>query len=79
MPHCSRTRPSRPIAPSMPSSSLCRRSSPLRTLRYVVDQVAAAAGRRAVVAMLGGHVIKVGLGPLLIALLRKRAITVVAR
>src|SRR6266850_1926613 len=47
-------------------------------LRYVVDQVAAAAGRRAVVAMLGGHVIKVGLGPLLIALLRKRAITVVA-
>src|SRR5882672_6623998 len=47
-------------------------------LRYVVDQIAAAAGRRAVVAMLGGHVIKVGLGPLLIALMRKRAITVVA-
>src|SRR6266498_5602562 len=47
-------------------------------LRYVVDQVAAAAGRRAVLAMLGGHVIKVGLGPLLIALMRKRAITFVA-
>src|SRR5437867_221044 len=44
-------------------------------LRYVVDQIVAAAGRRAVVAMLGGHVIKVGLGPLLIALLRQRAIT----
>jgi hypothetical protein len=47
-------------------------------LRYVVDQIVAAAGRRAIVAMLGGHVIKVGLGPLLIALMRKRAITVVA-
>jgi len=47
-------------------------------LRYVVDQIAAAAGRRAVVAMLGGHVIKVGLGPLLIALMRQRAITAVA-
>ncbi len=47
-------------------------------LRYVVDQIAAAAGRRAVVAMLGGHVIKVGLGPLLIALMRKRAVSVIA-
>src|SRR5437667_6475122 len=47
-------------------------------LRYVVDQIAAAAGRRAVLAMLGGHVIKVGLGPLLIALMRKRAITAIA-
>ncbi len=47
-------------------------------LRYVVDHVAAAAGRRAVLAMLGGHVIKVGLGPLLIALMRQRAITLVA-
>src|SRR2546430_15480221 len=28
--------------------------------------------------MLGGHVIKVGLGPLLIALMRRRAITIVA-
>ena len=48
-------------------------------LRYVVDQIAAAAERgRGVLAMLGGHVIKVGLGPLLIALMRRRAITIVA-
>src|SRR5206468_2616255 len=47
-------------------------------LRYVVDQIVAAAGKRAVVVMLGGHVIKVGLGPLLIALMRQRAVTVVA-
>lgn len=47
-------------------------------LRYVVDQIAAAAGKRAVLAMLGGHVIKVGLGPLLIALMRRRAVTHVA-
>jgi len=47
--------------------------------RYVVDQIAAAPGRgRGVLAMLGGHVIKVGLGPLLIALMRRRAITIVA-
>jgi hypothetical protein len=44
-------------------------------LRYVVDRIVAATGRRAVVAMLGGHVIKVGLGPLLIELMRRRAIT----
>jgi hypothetical protein len=49
-----------------------------RDLRFVVDSIARAAGRRAVVAMLGGHVIKVGLGPLLIALMRRRAITHVA-
>jgi hypothetical protein len=47
-------------------------------LRYVVDQIAAAAGRRGVLAMLGGHVIKVGLGPLLIALMRRRAVTLIA-
>jgi hypothetical protein len=47
-------------------------------LRYVVDQIVAAAGRRGVLAMLGGHVIKVGLGPLLIALMRRRAITLLA-
>jgi hypothetical protein len=46
--------------------------------RYVVDQIVAAAGRRGVLAMLGGHVIKVGLGPLLIALLRQRAVTAIA-
>lgn len=47
-------------------------------LRYVVDHIVAATGRRAVVAMLGGHVIKVGLGPLLIALMRERAVTAIA-
>lgn len=47
-------------------------------LRYVVDQIVAATGRRGIVAMLGGHVIKVGLGPLLIALMRERAITAIA-
>ncbi len=49
-----------------------------KDLRYVVDRMVAAAGRRAVVAMLGGHVIKVGLGPLLIQLMRRKAVTHVA-
>jgi len=49
-----------------------------RDLRDVVERIANAAGRRAVVAMLGGHVIKVGLGPLLIELLRRKVITHVA-
>ena len=49
-----------------------------RDLRFVTDQIARAAGRRAVVVMLGGHVIKVGLGPLLIALLDRGVITHVA-
>lgn len=47
-------------------------------LRYVVDAIVAAAGRRAVVAMLGGHVVKVGLGPLLIELMRRKAVTHIA-
>lgn len=47
-------------------------------LRYVVERLAAAAGKQGVVAMLGGHVVKVGLGPLLIELLRRRVITHVA-
>jgi hypothetical protein len=47
-------------------------------LRFVADQIVAAAGKRGVLAMLGGHVIKVGLGPLLIALMRRRALTHVA-
>ena len=47
-------------------------------LHYVADQIARAAGRRAVVVMLGGHVIKVGLGPLLITLLEHGVITHVA-
>src|SRR5207249_11437205 len=50
----------------------------VKDLRYVAEQIAAAAGRHAVVGMLGGHVIKVGLGPLLIELLRRRAVTHVA-
>ena len=49
-----------------------------KDLRFVVEQMVAAAGRRAVVAMLGGHVIKVGLGPLLIQLMRRKAVTHVA-
>jgi len=47
-------------------------------VRYVVDQLARAAGKRGVLAMLGGHVIKVGLGPLLIELIRRHVITHVA-
>lgn len=47
-------------------------------LRFVVDAIVSAAGRRAVVAMLGGHVVKVGLGPLLIELMRRNAVTHVA-
>jgi hypothetical protein len=47
-------------------------------LRYVVDAIVAATGRRAVVAMLGGHVVKVGLGPLLAELMRRKAVTHVA-
>ncbi len=49
-----------------------------RDLRELVDRLAAAAGRRAVVVMLGGHVIKVGLGPLLVTLLERRVVTHVA-
>ncbi len=49
-----------------------------RDLRYVADQIVRATGRRAVVAMLGGHVIKVGLGPLLVALIERGVITHVA-
>jgi hypothetical protein len=49
-----------------------------RDLRAVAQAVAAAAGRRAVVAMLGGHVVKVGLGPLLVTLIERGVITHVA-
>jgi len=49
-----------------------------RDLRRVVADVAAAAGRRAVIVLLGGHVIKTGLGPLLVHLLDKGVITHVA-
>ncbi|HYU90348.1 MAG TPA: hypothetical protein VE966_07890 [Gemmatimonadales bacterium] len=46
-----------------------------RDLRTLARQLAKAAGRRGVVAMLGGHVIKVGLGPLLCELIRRGVIT----
>src|SRR5256886_16210979 len=46
-----------------------------KDLRYVADQIARAAGHRAVVVLLGGHVIKVGLGPLLRELLGRGVIT----
>jgi len=49
-----------------------------RDIRLVVDRIVAAAGRRGVVAMLGGHVIKVGLGPLLCELMRRGVLTHVA-
>jgi hypothetical protein len=49
-----------------------------RDLRAVVDAIVGAAGRRAVVVMLGGHVIKTGLGPLLVDLVRRRVVTHVA-
>ncbi|HKW40280.1 MAG TPA: hypothetical protein VJN39_03430 [Gemmatimonadales bacterium] len=46
-----------------------------RDLRELAHHVARAAGRRGVVVMLGGHVIKVGLGPLLRELLRRGVVT----
>ncbi len=46
-----------------------------KDLREVAHGVARASGRRGVVVMLGGHVIKVGLGPLLGALVRRGVIT----
>jgi hypothetical protein len=49
-----------------------------RDLRYVAEQIAHAAGQRGVVLMLGGHVIKVGLGPLLVRLIERGVITHVA-
>ena len=49
-----------------------------RDLKAVIADVAAAARRKAVVTLLGGHVIKVGLGPLLIHLLERGVLTHVA-
>jgi len=46
-----------------------------KDLRYVAAQLTQAAARRAVVTMLGGHVIKVGLGPLLLELMERGVIT----
>ena len=50
-----------------------------RDFRRVVDAIASAARqRRAVVVMLGGHVIKTGLTPILLDLVRRRVITHIA-
>jgi hypothetical protein len=49
-----------------------------RDLKAVIADLAAAARRKAVVTLLGGHVIKVGLGPLLIHLLERGVLTHVA-
>ena len=50
-----------------------------RDLRFVADRlVEAATAKKAVLAMMGGHVIKVGLGPLLITLMKRGVITHVA-
>jgi hypothetical protein len=49
-----------------------------RDLRFVTDRLVEAAGRRAVLVMLGGHVIKVGLGPLLIRLIECGVVSHVA-
>jgi hypothetical protein len=47
-----------------------------RSFRTVVDAVVAAArARKGVVVMLGGHVVKTGIGPLLVALMERGAIT----
>ncbi len=49
-----------------------------RDLRAVIADVAAAARKRAVVTLIGGHVVKVGLGPLLIHLIDRGVLTHVA-
>jgi hypothetical protein len=46
-----------------------------RDFLAVVDAIASAAGRRAVVVMVGGHVVKTGLAPILIDLMRRGVIT----
>jgi len=46
-----------------------------RDFRRIVEAVAHAARRRAVVAMAGGHVVKTGLAPVLLELMRRRVIT----
>ena len=50
-----------------------------RDFRAVVDAIVnAAKTKRAVVAMLGGHIVKTGLAPLLIDLMRRGVITHIA-
>lgn len=46
-----------------------------RDLRAVIAALAAAAGRRGVIVMMGGHVVKTGMGPLLLHLVRRGVIT----
>jgi hypothetical protein len=46
-----------------------------RDLKTVIAALAQAAGRRGVIVQIGGHVIKTGLGPLLLHLMRRRVIT----
>jgi hypothetical protein len=46
-----------------------------RDFLAVADAIAAAAGRRGVVVMVGGHVVKTGLAPILIDLMRRGIIT----
>ena len=46
-----------------------------RDFLRLIDAIVAAAGRRAVVAMVGGHVVKTGLNPLLLELMRRGVVT----
>jgi len=46
-----------------------------RDFLTVVSDIAAAAGKRAVVVMCGGHIVKTGLAPVLIDLMRQKVIT----
>jgi hypothetical protein len=49
-----------------------------RDLKAVIAAVAAAAGRRGVIVQMGGHVIKTGMGPLIVHLLKRGVITHIA-
>jgi hypothetical protein len=49
-----------------------------RDFRRIVDALVRAAHRRAVIAMAGGHVVKTGIAPVLLELIRQRVITHVA-
>jgi len=46
-----------------------------RDLKEVIAALAAAAGKRGVIVQMGGHVVKVGMGPLLVHLMRRGVIT----
>jgi hypothetical protein len=49
-----------------------------RDFRRIVDAIASAARRRAVIAMAGGHVVKTGIAPALLELMRQHIVTHVA-